>query len=58
MFLQQQIENEFMNAGEDEDSDDGLVLAGDGNAGLPPFNGMSLPDPSMDMHYQKLAQSK
>ncbi len=34
MFLQQQIENEFMNAG-DEESDDGLVLAGEGNAASP-----------------------
>jgi hypothetical protein len=37
MFVQQQIENEFMNAG-DEDSDDGIELAGEVSAGMPPFN--------------------
>lgn len=33
-----------MNAGVDEDSDDGLLLAGDNNVGLPPFNPMIMPD--------------
>lgn len=32
LFLQQQLQNEFMNAGE-EDSDDGIMLAGDAMAG-------------------------
>lgn len=40
-----------MNAGVDEDSDDGLVLAGDTNAGLPPFNPMVMADNNMDLNY-------
>lgn len=40
-----------MNAG-DDDSDDGLILAGD--AAMPPFNPMGIVDPNMDMNFQKL----
>ena len=47
-----------MNAGEEEDSDDGLVLGGDANVGLPPFNPMAMPDTNIDLNYQKLAQMK
>lgn len=42
-----------MNAG-DDDSDDGLVLAGDANPGMPPFNPIAMSDPNMDLNFQKL----
>ncbi len=54
MFLQQQIENEFINAGEDE-SDDGLVLAGVGGTAASVYNKLMLQDPNLDpMAYAKM----
>ena len=41
-----------MNAGEDE-SDDGLVLAGEGTAGSA-YNQMMLPDQNLDMDFSKI----
>lgn len=58
MFLQQQIENEFMQPGGEDDSDDGLVLAGEGTAGIPPFNQMNIADPNLDINFQKLNSIK
>lgn len=52
IFLQQQLQNQLMNAGEDE-SDDGLVLAGDGTVGSA-YNQMLMADPNMDMNFQKM----
>lgn len=51
MFLQQQLQNQLLNAGEDE-SDDGLVLAGDATLG-DAYNQMMMADPNMDLNMMK-----
>lgn len=35
--------------GIEDESDDGLVLGGEGNTGIPLFNQMSYADPNMDI---------
>lgn len=45
-----------MNAG-DEDSDDGLVLAGEANPGSA-YNQMMMPDSNLDMNFQKIPSPK
>lgn len=57
LFLQQQIENEFINAG-DEESDDGLVLAGEGTAAATAYNQMMIGDPNLEMNYSKMPPAK
>lgn len=42
--------------GDDEDSDDGLVLAGEGNTGMA-FNQMMLADPNLDLNFQQMGIS-